>query len=549
LIAVAAAVARSIKRELDKVDEPARLRPADATPGTGRRVASWTLNRLLPWLASAALIAIGVGAALLWIAAGAATGFTLSQLWPVIAALAIMLLGRIALDVNGSSLHNLFRWRLAATYAITRSAAQVWYQRPQELFDQGARARLSDLRSDQGEPTLVIGATANINANREVVPGRGGFSLAFDRHKLTLRGDPIGPMADEPNVAAETTDYEHLLGHTRLTLSDLIAISGAPLSPRMRAMADRGAYRLLLILTNMRLGVWMPHPEVVRRARSYLDMPPEYRQKDRWWVRRTWLLLLWYQAPHPWWHRDPWKQQEAMMRQGDRETRLWAHVLELRQRSTEGDSNLLGAFARLRAALCWRMMQPTLALLWAEAVGRTSSRATWIKVSDGDRHDNLGLVEALQRGSRNIMVLDAGGDHPGTWRTVGRAISLARSAGFEINLDPVTTLASDGEPGRGTTPPNDEVTQPWARGTFTWPQYNDYGQSQHGHIVVCKLGWWKSAPSDIRARSGDNPDYPYETTLSQLYDSADVEPYQRLGASAIIAAMHDLANCDMCSPR
>jgi len=78
---------------------------------------------------------------------------------------------------------------------------------------------------------------------------------------------------------------------------------------------------------------------------------------------------------------------------------------------------------------------------------------------------------------------------------------------------------------------------------------HDYGQSQHGHIVVCKLGWWKSAPSDIRARSGDNPDYPYETTLSQLYDSADVEPYQRLGASAIIAAMHDLANCDMCSPR
>jgi len=304
---------------------------------------------------------------------------------------------------------------------------------------------------------------------------RGGFSLAFARHKLTLRGDPIGPMADEPNVAAETTDYEHLLGHTRLTLSDLIAISGAPLSPRMRAMADRGAYRLLLILTNMRLGVWMPHPEVVRRARSYLDMPPEYRQKDRWWVRRTWLLLLWYQAPHPWWHRDPWKQQEAMMRQGDRETRLWAHVLELRQRSTEGDSNLLGAFARLRAALCWRMMQPTLALLWAEAVGRTSSRATWIKVSDGDRHDNLGLVEALQRGSRNIMVLDAGGDHPGTWRTVGRAISLARSAGFEINLDPVTTLASDGEPGRGTTPPNDEVTQPWARGTFTWPQYTTMG--------------------------------------------------------------------------
>ena len=47
---------------------------------------------------------------------------------------------------------------------------------------------------------LIIATTANINANREVPPGRGGFCLAFDSDNVTLRADPC---CGEPNVVAD----------------------------------------------------------------------------------------------------------------------------------------------------------------------------------------------------------------------------------------------------------------------------------------------------------------------------------------------------------
>ena len=545
LIAVAAAVARSVKRELDRVDEPARLKAADGAPerSAGSKVASWALHRLLPWLASAVLIVIVAGAAVVWIAAGAAAGFGASQLWPVIAALAIMLLGRVAMDINGSSLRNLFRWRLAATYAVTRRAAQAWEPRDrQQEFAEAARTRLSNLSGDRDRPTLVIGSTADINANREVASGRGGFSLAFATDRVVLRADPrsvlLGARVGTPDVEAETADYEHLLGHTRFTLSDVIAISGTPLSPHMRAMASRSAYRLLLILTNMRLGAWVPHPAIVRRAREFLNTPPEERMRDSWWTRQNWLLMLWYMSQHPFGHSNPQKQEH-------RQAQLWAHVLQLREHSTDA-KRLAGALTRLRAALCWRVMQPTLGMLWAELVGRTSYRATWIKVSDGDHYDDLGLVEALHRGAGNIVVLDASGDHPGTWLTVGRAVSLARSTGYEINLDPVTVPASDDGPrpsrppcdgGHGCCSPpcNADQGPRWVHGTFT-RQWADVDQPQQGHIWVCKLAWSNSALWDIQPGPDEQT---HETTPSQLYDSADFEPYQRLGASTILAAAED----------
>ena len=99
------------------------------------------------------------------------------------------------------------------------------------------RTRLSELPAIRASRTLVIATTANINVNREVPPGRGGFCLAFDPDKVRLRGDP---RCGEPEVEVDTTDYEHLLGHTRFTLFDVVAISGAAFSPLMGA-ATRGA--------------------------------------------------------------------------------------------------------------------------------------------------------------------------------------------------------------------------------------------------------------------------------------------------------------------
>jgi hypothetical protein len=614
VVAAVATLAGSMQKQLARLRLPAS--PTGSSPGMIGTIAAWARAKLTPWLASLVIIAVGAFAVLLWIGNGARAGFSGAQLVPVLVSVIVMAGTRAFADVNRTSLHDFYRWRLADAYAVTRDAVGACTTAAREqLFAKAARTRLSELgddertrerRGDPPGPQLVIATTANINANREVPPGRGGFCLAFASDNVTLRGDPA---CGEANAQAKTADYEHLLGHSRFTLFDVVAISGAAFSPLMGA-ATRGAYRIVFTLTNLRLGVWMPHPDVVSRARDYLDKSAKDRAKDRqddsWWARRTFLLLFWYVSQHPFWHRDPrdrkpgkrrqpeetqqererrqkeWadRQEKWEERQKKREERLWAHVLGLRIESTKCRRWLPRTLLRLQAAVCWRVMQPTLGMLWAEAAGHTSYRATWINVTDGGHYDNLGLVEALRRGAKNIVVFDASGDRPNTWYTLGGAMALARAdAGVEISLNPTTMVQRNG---KAATLSRGQVLQPWAHGTFTRPaaalprrggagtgpngdgtagqpagtvngqgsavaardgvlsqangQRADRELPAAGEIWICKLGWWDRAPWDVRAYAAGHSTYPCDPTLQQLYDGAEFEAYHELGASAVIAA-------------
>jgi patatin-like phospholipase len=546
VVAAIATLAGSLQKQL------ARLRLSGSQTGSASggaigKIAAWVRAQLTPWLASLVIIAAGAFALLLWIGNGARAGFSVDQLTPVLIAVGVMAGTRAFADINRTSLHDFYRWRLADAYAVTRDAAMAGTAAAREqLFADAARTRLSELgddqrsrkeRGDEPGPQLVIATTANINANREVPPGGGGFCLAFASDKVRLRANP---SCGEPNVEADTADYEYLLGHTRFTLFDVVAISGGAFSPLM-GRATRGAYRIVFTLTNLRLGVWMPHPDVVRRARAYRNRPEGERRKDRWWTRWTLLLLLWYVSPD----KKEWGELQQ-----DREDRLWAHVLGLRVQGTECRQRLRRTRLRLRAAVCWRVMQPTLGMLWAEAAGHTSYRATWINVTDGGHYDNLGLVEALHRGAKNIVVFDASGDRTDTWSTLGGAMAVARTdAGVEIDLNPTTMVRSNGKAaslGQG------EVLRPWACGTFTrmaavqaqgngaLSQANGRGEDRElpgdGDIWVCKLGWWDRAPWDVRAYAAGHSTYPCDSTLQQLYDGAEFEAYHELGYSAVRAA-------------
>ena len=179
--------------------------------------------------------------------------------------------------------------------------------------------------------------------------------------------------------------------------------------------ATRQAYRILFTATDLRLGVWLPHPAVVDAAAQEVDRQKEPGNRaDRWW-HAVW-LLLWYMLPHPAWrHSDE--------RPGGREARLWAYVLKQRRDGTRSQ--------RFFGGLLYHALQPTLGMLYAEAAGHTSYRNTWMCVTDGGHYDNLGLVEALQRapalGITHILVLDASGDKADTWFTLGGSVALARS--------------------------------------------------------------------------------------------------------------------------
>ena len=55
------------------------------------------------------------------------------------------------------------------------------------------------------------------------------------------------------------------------------------------------------------------------------------------------------------------------------------------------------------------------------------------------------------------------------------------------------------------------------------------GPSKARTIVVCKLGWWRAAPWDVRAYAAGHSTYPTDSTLNQLYDSAEFDAYRELG--------------------
>jgi hypothetical protein len=516
---------------------------------------SW-LGILPPWIAAAvaAVIAavvllvtfaaqlmlflvaiIGSYLVVLWVADGSKTGYTASQLFPVLVALAIALLARVT-DVNRIPLQDLYRSRLAGTYAVTRRAMnEPDPQRRELLLARAARTRLTSLRRARQGQELVICATAFTNVNREVSPTRSASCLTFDPCHVTLRGRH---GLEKDQVTACTADYEYLMGHSRLTLFGVVAMTGG-FSPLMGALTGRAA-RILFTLTNLRGGVWLPHPEVVRAARAYLDKTADQRPKDRRWTQQTGLLVLWYMLPRPLHARHRKRTEAAKCRAtwADREAQLWAHVLKLRERSTEQSrSNLSKLRTRLQAAVAWHQMKPVLGLLWAEAVGRSSYRATWIHVTDAGHYDDLAMVEALRRGAKNIIVIDASGDRPDTWSVLGDAMALARAdAGVEIDLDPTIMTARPGGDGRAVPKLNNgEVSRPWAYGTFKRRNHRPQNETspQSGKIWVCKLGWWKSAPWEIRAYAASHPAYPCETRPQQMYSAREFDAYRQLGESAM----------------
>ena len=84
-----------------------------------------------------------------------------------------------------------------------------------------------------------------------------------------------------------------------------------------------------------------------------------------------------------------------------------------------------------------------------------------------------------------------------------------------------------------------QVLQPWANGTFARPNghADDGKQTTDGTIWVCKLGWWKDAPWDVRAYAEGHPTYPCDPTMQQLYGGAEFDAYHELGVSSMAAAV------------
>ena len=223
------------------------------------RAAEFLQRRLVPWIGSALVVGAITALTLRWMSDGVIhpllTGGWRSPAAEILYAALLFPLLKAVIDINSTSMHGFYRDRLAVAYGVVRRDGLA-------VPDTGAL--LSSL-DRPGQPVLVICATANCTKSGHVPPGRGAVSFTFTSRETGLSQDQCASdgRAEPPDGRASTGPYEEA---ARLTLFDIMAVSGAAVSPVMGKMT-RPSMRILLAAADVRLGVWLPNPEHVRTGR------------------------------------------------------------------------------------------------------------------------------------------------------------------------------------------------------------------------------------------------------------------------------------------
>jgi hypothetical protein len=199
---------------------------------------------------------------------------------------------------------------------------------------------------------------------------------------------------------------------------------------------------------------------------------------------------------------------------------------------------------RLRRAWIRLRHQHNVRRLWAEMAGTMHLDGKWLYVTDGGHYDNLGLVEAMRRRPKMVIVLDASGDAQGSFTTLGQAVALARTeCGVAITVDPEPIGPGPVlPPGEGETA-NGEVAQAVVRGSY---QDRD-DPNTSGTLIYARLGVTPDHPWDVRSYLRAHANFPMTSTIAQLYDDAEFEAYRAVGEKTAADIVEKAAKVDAAS--
>ncbi len=411
-------------------------------------------------------------------------------LWEPIVGLALAFLGfLIFADVTSWSLHPYYRRRLCTAFALKRVA-----RHEDDHFGKAVErayprlTRLSETHIETGEglplaswPILLVCAAANVSDEGATPPGRKVTSFTFSA--VDMGGPLVGGIA--------TSSFE-ARAQTRLrdfTLPAAVAMSGAAISPSM-GKETRGAFRFLLGLANVRLGVWVPNPRRVDRwvegsagVRKYLDR-----------TKRLGGIIE---------RATPLDLEQARVDTAD----------EPASETPQPEPNQ--ASEPVFSKRLW-VPRPGAKYLIKEMMGWNSVNDPYLYVTDGGHYENLGLVELLRRGCTEIFCFDASGGR--SMSNLGDAIALARSE-LDIEIDDLD-LAPLAE--------NDERLAPGSCALATI----HYPGGEPGVLVYVRTVVTPGAPYDIQAFRLRDPTFPHTSTVDQLYTDQRFESYRALGSHA-----------------
>jgi hypothetical protein len=173
--------------------------------------------------------------------------------------------------------------------------------------------------------------------------------------------------------------------------------------------------------------------------------------------------------------------------------------------------------------------RPRLAQLLAEAVGSTDVDDRWLYVTDGGHLDNLGLVEAVRRGPRRVLVFDAGNDPAGSWQALGDAVSVIRA---DLGVD-LVRLREDPS---GTWVLLRSVERDGdAEGSGAGAASGRGGRGGQVTVLVVKAAIptqdadVEQLPADVQAFRSRDRSFPRASTGRQDFGDLELEAYRSLG--------------------
>ncbi|MDO8389035.1 MAG: hypothetical protein Q7V57_00975 [Actinomycetota bacterium] len=165
--------------------------------------------------------------------------------------------------------------------------------------------------------------------------------------------------------------------------------------------------------------------------------------------------------------------------------------------------------------------------LFNEVFGVYAPNDDYVFVSDGGHVENLGLVELLRAGYRNIICVDASGDTPGSFTTLVEALDMADAVLEERLYFDLAELESS-------------VMPPW-KSVYTVPAYmwgDDFNPQDlenakvHTTIYYVKLQRSLDQDRDLRLFGRIDPRFPHYSTANQLLTDAQFFHILRAGANA-----------------
>jgi hypothetical protein len=171
--------------------------------------------------------------------------------------------------------------------------------------------------------------------------------------------------------------------------------------------------------------------------------------------------------------------------------------------------------------------------LVSELLGRTDERHPWLFVSDGGHFENLGLYEAVRRGCRDIVVVDASADPDRNYDDLGNAIR-------KIRIDLGVRIERAGPLRIGS-----RDLQAEGRYCALFDVIHDNGES--GSLLYIKSAVYPKAdnmPIDVLQYAGRSGTFPHESTARQFFTESQFESYRALGEFEVDAIVEgvEMAN-------